>query len=219
MARGRKKGGLNINNLSDRTEIINMIINQINSLNKKIKAFKNEGIEEHSNYIQHIISDDMGQFTENGTLSKSKKFYEGKNIVWLKKTLSALHKINNHEYYGTIRKYEKEITKTVKKVQDYVNRHLSDKGYDKDFIFGAINSKHYMAALFDAFKDVGTGFGSDQAIEKVALNYGGINTGFSEKEINKILNNIEYARNTALRLKEQQDAVDEMLASRNIAKR
>ena len=219
MARGRKKGGIKINSINDRNELTNMIINQINSLNKKIKAFKKEGIEEHSEYIKHIITDDMGQFSKNGTLSKSKKFYEGKNIVWLKKTLSALHKINNHEYYGTIRKYEKEITKTVKKVQDYVKKHLSDKGYDEEFIFGAINSKQYMATLFDAFKDVGTGFGSDQAIEKVALNYGGSNTGFSEKEINKILNNIEYARNTALRLKEQQDAVDEMLASRNMAKR
>lgn len=219
MARGRKKGGLNINNLSDRTEIINMIINQINSLNKKIKAFKNEGIEEHSNYIQHIISDDMGQFTENGTLSKSKKFYGEKNIVWLKKTLSALHKINNHAYYGTVRKYHKEMTNTVKKVQDYVDKYLTNKGYIADFIFDAINSKEFMTSLFDAYKEVGRGFGSNQAIEKIALNYGGTETGFNEKEINKILSNIEYAKNVADRLKEEQDAFDEFMAMRNKAKR
>lgn len=219
MARGRKKGGLNINSLTDRTEIINMIINQINSLNKKIKAFKNEGIEEHSNYIQHIISDDMGQFTENGTLSKSKKFYEGKNIVWLKKTLSALHKINNHAYYGTVRKYQKEITSTVKKVQDYVDKYLTKKGYNADFIYNAINSKEFMSNLFDAYKEVGRGYGSNQAIEKIALNYGGTETGFNEKEMNKILSNIEYAKNVADRLKEEQDAFDEFMAMRNKAKR
>lgn len=219
MARGRKKGGLNINNLSDRTEITNMIINQINSLNKKIKAFKNEGIEEHSNYIQHIISDDMGQFTENGTLSKSKKFYGEKNIVWLKKTLSALHKINNHAYYGTIKKYQKEMTNTVKKVQDYVDKYLTNKGYNSDFIYDAINSKEFMTSLFDAYKEVGRGFGSNQAIEKIALNYGGTETGFNEKEMNKILSNIEYAKNVADRLKEEQDAFDEFMAMRNKAKR
>ena len=219
MARGRKKGGFNINELSDRTEIINMIINQINSLNKKIKAFKNEGIEEHSNYIQHIISDDMGQFTENGTLSKSKKFYEGKNIVWLKKTLSALQKINNHAYYGTIKKYQKEITSTVKKVQGYVDKYLTNKGYNADFIYDAINSKEFMTSLFDAYKEVGRGFGSNQAIEKIALNYGGTETGFNEKEMNKILSNIEYAKNVADRLKEEQDAFDEFMAMRNKAKR
>lgn len=219
MARGRKKGGLQINSINDRNELINMIINQINSLNKKIKAFKKEGIEEHSNYIQHIISDDMGQFTENGTLSKSKKFYEGKNIVWLKKTLSALHKINNHAYYGTVRKYQKEITSTVKKVQEYVDKYLTKKGYNADFIFDAINSKEFMSNLFDAYKEVGRGYGSNQAIEKIALNYGGTETGFNEKEMNKILSNIEYAKNVADRLKEEQDAFDEFMAMRNKAKR
>ena len=219
MARGRKKGGLKINSINDRNELINMIINQINSLNKKIKAFKNEGIEEHSNYIHHIISDDMGQFTENGTLSKSKKFYEGENIVWLKKTLSALHKINNHAYYGTIKKYQKEITSTVKKVQDYVDKYLTKKGYNTDFIYNAINSKEFMTNLFDAYKEVGRGFGSNQAIEKIALNYGGTETGFNEKEMNKILSNIEYAKNVANRLKEEQDAFNEFMAMRNKTKR
>ena len=81
MARGRKKGGLKINSLSDKQEITDMIINQINSLNKKIKAFKKKGIDEHSEYVKNMISDDMGKFTKNDTLSKSKKFYGDKNIV------------------------------------------------------------------------------------------------------------------------------------------
>ena len=74
MARGRKKGGLNVNSINDNNQLTNMIINQINSLNKKIKSFKEKGIDTHMEYIKNIISDDMGQFTENGTLSKSKNF-------------------------------------------------------------------------------------------------------------------------------------------------
>lgn len=219
MARGRKKGGLNINSINDRNELISMIINQINSLNKKIKKFSEKGIEEHSEYVRNIITDDMGQFTENGTLSKSKKFYDGKDTVWLKKSLSALHKINNHEYYGTIRKYEKEVTTTIKKVQDYATKLLTDKGYSEEFIYNTVHSKNFMTVLFDAYKEVGRGYGSNQAIEKVALNYGGTDTGFNQEEINKILNNIEYARNTAERLKEEQELIDEMMAMRNMAKR
>jgi len=107
MARGRKKGGLKINSINDRNELINMIINQINSLNKKIKVFKEEGIEEHLEYVKNIITEDMGKFTKNETLSKSKKFYSSKNTVWLKKTLSALHKINNHKIYGTVENIKK----------------------------------------------------------------------------------------------------------------
>ena len=57
-----------------------MIINQINSLNKKIKAFKKKGIDEHSEYVKNMISDDMGKFTKNDTLSKSKKFYSEKGF-------------------------------------------------------------------------------------------------------------------------------------------
>lgn len=208
MARGRKKGGLNVNSINDRNELTNMIINQINSLNKKIKAFKGKEIEEHEEYVKTLITDDMGQFTDSGTLSKSKKFYDTKNIVWLKKALTTLHKINNHEFFGTIRKYEKEVTKTIGKIQDFSKRHLREKGYSEEFIQNVVNSKSYLVQLLDAYKDVSPGFGSRQAIEKVALNYDE-NTGLSEKEMNKILNNIEYSRNTFERLTEEQQAVNE----------
>lgn len=218
MARGRKKGGLKINSINDREELTKMIINQINSVNKKIKKFKSEGIEEHSEYIKTLISSDMGQFTPNDTLSKSKKFYESKNTVWLKKTLAALHKINNHEYFGTINKYKKEVSTTIKNVQDYAKEYLREKGYDEKFIIETINSKSFMVNLFDAYKDVGKGYGSNQAIEKVALSYG-TNTGFSEQEMNKILNNIEHGKNTLDRIKEEQDAFNEFLNMRNNAKR
>lgn len=208
MARGRKKGGLNVNSINDKNELTKMIINQINSLNKKIKSFKGKEIDEHEEYVKTLITDDMGQFTDSGTLSKSKKFYDTKNIVWLKKTLTTLHKINNHEFFGTIRKYEKEVTKTIGKIQDFSKRHLREKGYSEEFIQNVVNSKSYLVQLLDAYKDVSPGFGSRQAIEKVALNYDE-NTGLSEKEMNKILNNIEYSRNTFERLTEEQQAVNE----------
>lgn len=214
MARGRKKGGIKINSINDRNELTNMIINQINSLNKKIKAFKKEGIEEHSEYIKNLISDDMGQFTKNDTLSKSKKFYGSKNTVWLKKTLSALHKLNNHEFYGTTRKYHKEVTKSLKAVQDYTKNYLNNKGYDNKFINEITNSKDFFVKLYGAFNEGIQGYGSDQIIEKIALSYE--NTGMSNEEMNKILSNIEYSKNVLDRLKEEQDAFEEFKRNRKM---
>lgn len=214
MARGRKKGGLNINSLTDKNEITDMIINQINSLNKKIKAFKKKGIDEHSEYVKNMISDDMGKFTKNDTLSKSKKFYDDKNILWLKKTLSALHKINNNELFGTVHKYEKEVTSNLKKVRDYTQQYLEQKGYSQDFINEVINSKEFYTTLFMEFNHVGRGYGSNQAIEKIALNYG--NNGIDTKEAEKILQNIEYSKNVIDRLKEEQDAFEEFKRNRRM---
>lgn len=214
MARGRKKGGFKINSINDRNELTNMIINQINSLNKKIKAFKKEGIEEHAEYIKNLISDDMGQFTANDTLSKSKKFYGSKNTVWLKKTLSALHKINNHEFYGTTRKYHKEVTKSLKAVQDYTKNYLNNKGYDNKFINEITNSKDFFVKIYGAFNEGIQGYGSDQIIEKIALSYE--NTGMSNEEMNKILSNIEYSKNVLDRLKEEQDAFEEFKRNRKM---
>lgn len=214
MARGRKKGGLKINSLSDKQEIIDMIINQINSLNKKIKAFKKKGIDEHLEYVRNMISDDMGKFTKNDTLSKSKKFYSDKNIVWLKKTLSALHKINNNELFGTVHKYEKEVSNNLKKVRDYTQQHLKEKGYSQDFINEVTNSKEFYTTLFMEFNHFGRGYGSDQAIEKVALNYE--NNGMDNKEVEKILQNIEYSKNVLDRLKEEREAFEEFKRNRRM---
>lgn len=215
MARGRKKGGLNVNTINDNNQLTNMIINQINSLNKKIKIFKEKGIENHMEYIKNIITDDMGQFTEHDTLSKSKKFYSEKHTVWLKKTLTALHKINNHDFFGTIRKYEKEVNKNVAKVQEYTRQFLEKKGYSQQFIIETINDKNFIVALFDAFKDVGKGYGSDQIIEKIALSYSD-NTGLDRKEVEKILNNIEYSKNVLDRLKDEQDAFEEFKRNKKL---
>lgn len=215
MARGRKKGGIQINSINDRNELTNMIINQINSLNKKIKSFKNEGIEEHAEYIKILISEDMGQFTKNDTLSKSKKFFGSKNTVWLKKTLSALHKINNHEFYGTTRKYHNEVTKSIKAVQDYTKDYLRKKAYNEQFIVETVNSKDFLTKLYGAFNEMGKSYGSDQIIEKIALSYGEA-TGLDNKEMDKILSNIEYSKNVLDRIKEEQEAFEEFKRNRKM---
>lgn len=204
MARGRKKGGLKINELSDRNEIIKMVTNQINSLNKKIKAFKNEGVEEHLSFIKDVISSDMGQFTSNDTLSKSKSFYNSKSDIWLKKTLSALHKLNNHVFYGTVNKYQKEVSTSLKKVQKYSADYLEKRGYSQQFIDEVTSSKDFLARLLNSFNDKDNKYGSDQNIEKIALNYD--SEEMPAKERDKILSNLEYSQNVQDRIREENEA-------------
>lgn len=203
MKRGRKQ--ININELSDE-ELINMIINQINSLNKKIKLFKQSGIDEHYNYVRSLLSEDMVQYTKTGTISKSKKFLKTKNKMWLKKSLVALRKINNNEVYGTIKKYREFNVSVNANIKSYVENYLLSKGYDKKFVAEVTSSKEFYVKLFDAFKN-NDKYGSDQIIEKVALSYE--NTGFSSAEKEKILSNIEFSKNVMDRLREEQQAFEE----------
>ena len=88
---------MNINDLTHK-QLINKIINQANSLNKKIKAFKNNGITEHSELIHNLFDKDQVKFNKSGSITKSKKFYDNQEDIWLKKTLSTLIKLNNHTY-------------------------------------------------------------------------------------------------------------------------
>lgn len=205
MARGRKKGGISVNEINDRDKIVEMIINQINSLNKKMKKFNEKSLEEPLTYINTVLTNDM--VNRNGiTFSKSKKFYYNKNTVLLKKTLAALIKVNNHEYYGTERKYQKEVTKSFLGLKTYVDEYLRKKGYNENFIFEVTNDKNFYVALYDAFGNKEE-YGSDKVIEKIALQYE--NTGLTEKEKDKILSNIEYSKNVIERLKEERQAIEE----------
>lgn len=207
MARGRKKGGISINEVNDKSELTKMIINQINSLNKKIKAFDKNGIEEHSEYVKALLNNErMAQFTETGTISKSKAFYEGQNNIWLKKTLSALHKINNNSTLGTVKKYEKTVTDTIRKIQDTVKQHLRSKGYDEKFIQEVVNDKEYINALISAFNEGGKGYGSLQKAEKIALTY---KDEELTKEQKKILDNIEGSKNALDEVRREQAEYEE----------
>lgn len=205
--------GLNINKLTDKNEIIKKIINQANTLNKKIKSFANNGIEEHKEYVEGMLTG-LVNFTETGTVSKSKTFFKDKSVMWLKKTLAGLHKVNNNDLYGTEKKYEKNMTDSIKRVQDYCRTYFEQKGYSSQFIASVIYDPKYFANLFLAFKEVGQGYGSDQTIEKVALSYQNTNT-LNNKEVNKILTNIERSKNIEDRVKEERDALAELRNIRN----
>lgn len=214
MARGRKKGGLKINPINDRDELVSMIVNQANSLNKKIKDFGNSEVAEYGEYVHGLLTTDMVQFSASGSVTKSKKFYGSLSTPMLKKTLSALHKINNHEFYGTKKKYNKEVTKGILGVQNYAKDYLLEKGYDSNFVNETINSKDFLVKLYGAYNEGVRGYDSDQRIDKIALSYGE-DTGFSAKERDKILNNIEYSRNTKMRLEQDKKDLEEYKAERN----
>ncbi|MDD7449636.1 MAG: hypothetical protein PUK76_01180, partial [Treponema sp.] len=111
--------------------------------------------------------------------------------------------------------YEKEVNKNVSKVQEYTRQFLEKKGYSQQFIIETINDKNFIVALFDAFKDVGNGYGSDQIIEKIALSYSD-NTGLDSKEVDKILNNIEYSKNVLDRLKDERELIEEVRRNRRM---
>ena len=208
------KSKLKINELTDKNDIINKIINQANSLNKKTKKFKEKGITEHGEYLKQVITTDLGVYNEQGSITKSKLVYNNLNTPMLKKILSTLHKLNNHKIFGTPTKYKKEVDNSLKGIQKYVEKHLTKKGYANDFIKDIINNKAYLSTLIDAFNEGVQGYGSDNVIEKLALNYD--NTGFDNKELNKRLSNIEYAKNKIGELDEYQQAVDEVMRNKKM---
>ena len=183
---------MDINKLSHE-ELINKIINQTNSLNKKIKAFKNKGIEEHSELIHNLLSDDQVQYNKSGSITKSKKFYDKQDDFVLKKTLATLIKINNHDIYGTVNKYTKYATVSWETLQTTVKETLRTKGYDEKFIVELCADKDFYNKLYLAFNEGALSYGSDQIIEKVVLDYS--ENGLSEEEIERISSDIEYSKN------------------------
>lgn len=183
---------MDINKLSHE-ELINKIINQTNSLNKKIKAFKNKGIEEHNELIHNLLSDDQVQYNKSGSITKSKKFYDKQDDFVLKKTLATLIKINNHDIYGTVNKYTKYATVSWETLQTTVKEALRTKGYDERFIVELCADKDFYNKLYLAFNEGALSYGSDQIIEKVVLDYS--ENGLSEEEIERISSDIEYSKN------------------------
>ena len=183
---------MDINKLTHE-ELINKIINQTNSLNKKIKAFKNKGIEEHSELIHNLLSDDQVQYNKSGSITKSKKFYDKQDDFVLKKTLATLIKINNHDIYGTVNKYTKYATVSWETLQTTVKETLRTKGYDEKFIVELCADKDFYNKLYLAFNEGALSYGSDQIIEKIVLDYS--ENGLSEEEIERISSDIEYSKN------------------------
>lgn len=172
-----------------KNEIINKIINQANSLNKKVTAFKNEGITDHYDLIQSMFNDKQMIYTDSNLLSKSKKFYGNQNILELQRTLTILTKINNHDVFGTVRKYKKFATEQWTTLKHTVKEILLKKGYSVDDVNLVISSKAFYNSLLIAFKELKKNYGSDQVVEKVYLQY----ANMSEEEIKQAVSDIEYS--------------------------
>lgn len=176
-----------------KNEVINKIINQANSLNKKIKSFKNEGITDHYDFIQAMFNDKQMAYNKSGSLSKSKKFYGEQNMLELKRTLNILTKINNHDVFGTIRKYKNFATEQWTTLQDTVKDILLRKGYAESDINLIVSSKSFYNSLLIAFKELGKNYGSDQVVEKVFLEYLERENGISQEDLNKAVSDIEFS--------------------------
>ena len=171
--------------------VIDKIINQANSLNKKIKAFKKEGITDHNDFIHAMFNDEQMKYNKSGSLTKSKKFYEKQNILQLQRTLNVLTKINNHDVFGTVRKYKTFATESWNTLQFTIKEILIGKGYNEQDVTMIVSSKIFYNTLLLAFKDVGKGYGSEQIIEKVFLQYNQGN--LSNEDIEKATSDIEFS--------------------------
>ncbi|MGL5718730.1 MAG: hypothetical protein ACRCXT_21050 [Paraclostridium sp.] len=172
-------------------DIINKIINQANSLNKKIKTFKNEGIDDHNDFVQAMFNSDQMKYNKSGSMTKSKKFYEKQNVLQLQRTLATLTKINNHDVFGTINKYKSFATESWNTLQETIKDILLRKGYNEGDVNMIVSSKNFYNTLLLAFKDVSRGYGSHQIIEKVFLQYNQGN--LSEDDIEKATSDIEFS--------------------------
>ena len=172
-------------------DVINKIINQANSLNKKIKAFKVEGIEDHGDFVHAMFNSEQMKYNKSGSMTKSKKFYEKQNILQLKRTLNTLIKINNHDVFGTIKKYKSFATESWTTLQHTVKEILLSKGYNEGDVNMITSSKMFYNTLLLAFKDVGKGYGSEQVVEKVFLQYNQGN--LSQEDIEKATSDIEFS--------------------------
>lgn len=174
-----------------KSEVINKIINQVNSLNKKIKTFKNEGIEDHYEFITSMFNDKQMKYNKSGSLTKSKKFYDKENILQLNRTLNILTKINNHDVFGTIKKYKKFANDQWYTFKETISDSLIKKGYDEEYVKLITSSKQFQKNLSLILQDCSRGYGSEQIFEKVFLNYQhGI---ISKEDIEKAVSDIEHS--------------------------
>lgn len=204
---------MNINNLSQ-GELIDKIINQANSLNKKIKAFKKANILEHEELIHNLLSEDQVQYNKSGSITKSKKFYSKQQDIWLKKTLSTLIKLNNNDIYGTVNKYNKYATQSWNTLRDTVEQVLTRNGYNSSFIAELLASKDFYNKLYLAFKEGGKSYGSNQIIDKVVLDYS--ENGLTDDEKERIVSDIEYSKNKMDELTAEMSQYEEYLRYKGI---
>lgn len=187
-----------VNNLS-KQQLINKIINQANSLNKKIKTFNDEGVGEFKSYISNYI--DRDYHSKSGRITKSKKVLGGKSDLELKRLLSSLIEINNNEVYGTIGKYKKAVSNKIQNAKDTFRDYLLDKGYNENEVELVINSGSFLNTVAQALNhDKDSGHSSGDTMEKVFLEY---TTSLNEEERQRAMSNLEFGMNNADELLER----------------
>lgn len=204
---------MKIEDITNKDVLINKIINQFNSLNKKIKKFDNNDISAHKEYRENLLQG-LVSFNTSGSITKSKKFYKDKSILQLQKILAIAHKINNHETLGTVVKYKKSVTVTISKIQEYAKNLLREKGYSEEWILNVVNDSSFIYKLLDELNAKAKSFGSDQVIEQIALSYK--DDGIDDKRMKRILNDIETTQRALQEIKQENDDFQEFKRMRGL---
>lgn len=197
-----------INGLNKK-QVINKIINQANSLNKKIKQFNDNNVNEYNEFVSQYINNKY--HSASGRITKSKKLLEQQSVLELKQLLSSLIKVNNNETYGTINKYKKEVAKSINNARDTFKDYLLNKGYDETEVELVVNSGTFLNSVAQAFNEMGGGHGSNQTMEKVYLNY---TLSLNDEERTRAMSNVEFglrnARELQERLETERQALEEL---------
>lgn len=205
-----KLGKLNLKDIKgmSKQETIDRIINQANSLNKKILKFQNEGISEHYDYVRGMLGDIGVQYKEEvGTISKSRKFYNNVNILQLKRTLKALHVVNNSDVYGTVAKYNKTMSRQYSDIIDFTTKLLRKNGKTEKYIQEVVGNKNFLDTFVNVMNEGTKGLTSEAVIEKIAMRYG--KDGEYKKNAKKTLRNIDNAFNKLQELDREKQAIEE----------
>ena len=186
---------IEINKLT-KQQTIKAIVNQANSINKKLKQFDDLGIEEYREFVENLVGE--SNFNKQGSITKAiKSHYKNINILHLKKTLNALIKINNNETYGTVNKYYKAIEESKRNAIDTMATYLINKGYDEYEVRLMVESDTFLSSVYSAWKDLNGGYGSLQLVEKVFLEY---TSTMNKKQVKKAMSNVEFSLREAKKL-------------------
>lgn len=174
-------------------DLIKSIHNQANNINQKRNDFakKHHGTE-YDEMIHAVLSDDL--FRNSGTVNKNKKFYnENFEIFELQQIMVKMININNHDIFGTTRKYGLIKDDTFDVLKETTEEILKERGYDENEIYRITNEENFYNELLISFKEKKE-FDSDNTIEKVYLSYKDKNSKETDENIARVLDRDRFAR-------------------------
>lgn len=172
-------------------ELINNIVKQSKSINRKSAYFRKEDVRTYFDMIDSFLGNTVTK-TKNGNLKIDKEQYKTMDKDDLRYISLAMDKINKSEMYGTQKKYESNTQRGVKWLHETIyDTFVDEKGYDKNYILNLLNDKNFTKELLDTFNNSPDFTPSDEVIEQVLLNY----KSPSKDTMTKTLSNIEYRIN------------------------